>query len=917
MALEGEKESMQTEDESGISRRKFLKETALAGGLVAARVAKAGEGRRVAIIASPDDSLLREPAVRRALDTLKRSLDSRGVDVRWHERVERTAATDFCLVAAAAQSQQAKTILDRIKVPVPKVRESLAIVPGRLAGRQILLVCGADVRGLVYALLDVADRIHYAREPLGGIDLQAPVVERPANVVRSADRCFVSVVEDKPWYNDRTMWDPYLTMLTTARFNRFTLSFGLGYDYPQPVRDAYFYFAYPFLVSVPGYSVRAVGLPDAERDRNLEMLRFISSEAAARGLDFQLGLWTHAYQWPKGSDANYTIEGLTPKTHAPYCRDALYAVLQACPGINGVALRVHGESGIPETDFAFWQTLFEGIIKAGRRIEINMHAKGMSQRMIDTAVATGLPVTLSPKYWAEHWGLPYQPSSIRKMEMPPLHPEKKGFFDLSSGARRFLRYSYGDLLKRDRRYGVIFRIWPGTQRCLLWGDPVMAAGDAQAGSFCGSLGIDLFEPLSFKGRHGSGLPGGRCAYKETSLKPRFDWEKFEYSYRVWGRNLYNPKTDPDGWQRLMRKQLRSAAPAAENALANASRILRLVTADRGPSAANNVYWPEMYTNMPIVDAAMNHLYHDTLPPRIFNNVSSFDPEMFSQINDFAREMLNGNRSGKYSPLEVAQWLEDYAHAAKVHLAEARKRASHSADFQRLAVDVSIQVGLGYFFAWKIRSGVLYALFEQTGDLASLQQALIAYRRARSYWGEGANRAKGIYMTDITYGMEKHLRGDWLDRLPAIDADIAEMEKRLKQTKEVSGSDAEKVRQAVQEVSTRPIRPWVRCRHTPPDGFKPGQPLPIEFTAEETVGQPHPTLVRLTYRHINQGEYYQGQSMQAKNQHFYAVIPAEYTQSPFSLQYFFELHAGPEQAWIYPGLGRTLSHQPYFVVTHKA
>lgn len=76
----------------------------------------------------------------------------------------------------------------------------------------------------------------------------------------------------------------------------------------------------------------------------------------------------------------------------------------------------------------------------------------------------------------------------------------------------------------------------------------MADDDAQAGSFCGSLGIDLFEPLSFKGRHGSGLPGGRCAYEGTSLKPRHDWEKFEYSYRIWGRNLYNPKTDPEGWQ---------------------------------------------------------------------------------------------------------------------------------------------------------------------------------------------------------------------------------------------------------------------------------------------------------------------------------------------------------------------------------
>ena len=108
------------------------------------------------------------------------------------------------------------------------------------------------------------------------------------------------------------MWPAYFTMLAGQRFNRFNLTLGLGYDYPNPVFDCYLHFAYPFLVKVPGYDVRAAPLPDGERDLNLEMLRYISDEAAARGLDFQLGLWTHGYQPPKGSHPNYTIEGLTP-----------------------------------------------------------------------------------------------------------------------------------------------------------------------------------------------------------------------------------------------------------------------------------------------------------------------------------------------------------------------------------------------------------------------------------------------------------------------------------------------------------------------------------------------------------------------------------------------------------------------------
>lgn len=916
---------MRSKIKSGISRRKFLKQTVWASGLAVTGVARAAEGRGVSLVIDPADSIASQAPVRWAVGELKQSIAARGISARSYKKVEQARAGDLCIVIAGANSPSAQQILKSANARVAAAPEALGIVLGRAAGKSIILACGSDARGLTYALLEVADRVNCASDPFAALNVQEPIIEQPANVVRSADRCFVSDVEDKPWYNDRSMWPHYLSMLATQRFNRFTLSFGIGYDYPQRVKDAYFYFAYPFLVAVPGYYVRAAGLPDSERDRNLKMLEYISEQAAARSLDFMLGLWTHAYQWPKGSNANYTIEGLTPETHAPYCRDALYALLEACPNIKGLALRVHGECGIPEGDFTFWQTLFKGIVKTGRKIEINMHAKGMSQRMIDIALDTGMPVTISPKYWAEHRGLPYQPASIRQMEMPPREQTKEGFFELSSGARRFLRYSYGDLLKRDRRYGIIFRIWPGTQRCLLWGDPAMAAGDARAGSFCGSLGIDLLEPLSFKGRHGSGLSGGRCAYADPSLNPRYDWEKFLYSYRVWGRHLYNPDTNPEVWRRFLRKQFGVAAPATEKALGNASRILRIVTTARGPSAANNSYWPEIYTNMPIVDAARNHVYHDTLPPKIFDNVSSFDPEMFSQINDFAAEMLKGTRSGKYSPLEVAQWLEDRAKDAARHLAQAKSHAANprAPEFRRMAVDVSIQEVLGEFFACKIRSGVLYALYEQAGDSAPLKEALAAYRRARGHWAEAARHAKGVYMSDITYGLEPHQRGNWLDRLAAIDADIADMERHLAQA---NGKTAlapgvergkEEVRQAIHEVSSRPTRPSVPCHHAPAARFNPGQPLAVELSIEENNTGPQPTLVRLNYRHVNQGEYYQVDEMQKQANRYQATIPASYTKSTYDLEYFFELHADPARAWIYPGLGPNLSNRPYFAVRQAA
>ena len=70
----------------------------------------------------------------------------------------------------------------------------------------------------------------------------------------------------------------------------------------------------------------------------------------------------------------------------------------------------------------------------------------------------------------------------------------------------------------------------------------------------------------------------------------------------------------------------------------------------------------------MVDATILARIRDTPAPRVFGNVSPLDPQLFSRINDFADDLLSGSRSGKYSPIEVAQWLEDHAATAAQELA---------------------------------------------------------------------------------------------------------------------------------------------------------------------------------------------------------------------------------------------------------
>ncbi len=888
-----------------VNRRQFLR---LAGGAAVGAASGikvvAGERRSVAILMDPADEVASSVASRWAAGELQRALTERSVTTQVYEAVAQVPSSDLRIVAAGMGSPRAVQALKAAGLRMEAVPEGLALCEGK----EGICACGHDSRGLTYALLELADRVRNDTDPLAALAMPKPISERPANVVRSVTRLFTSEIEDKPWYNDREMWPAYLSMLATQRFNRFNLALGIGYDFLNQVTDSYFLFAYPFFLSVPGYSVRVPQLPDAERNRNLEMLRYISEQTVMRGIDFQLGIWMHGYRWNASPNANYTIEGLSPEDHGAYCRDAVRALLKAVPNISGVTFRVHGESGVKEGSYHFWKTVFEGVATCGRKVEIDMHAKGMDQGMIDVAVGSGQPVKISPKYWAEHLGMPYHQADIREQERPREGSQASGLMKLSAGSRSFLRYGYGDLLREDRKWGVLHRIWPGTQRLLIWGDPITAAAHSRAVSFCGSDGAEIMEPLSFKGRRGSGIAGGRCAYADKSLNPRWDWQKYLYTYRVWGRLLYNPEADSGVWHRAMWHEFGPAAPDFETALAYSSRILPTITTAHAPSAGNNTYWPEIYLNHSLVDAAHPGPYTDSPAPKVFGSVSPLDPQLFYRINDFADDLLKSERSGKYTPIEVATWIEDYAEMATASLARGNRRAKgkNSPEYRRLIIDLAVAADLGQFFGAKFRAGVLYRIFEQTADRAALEQAVKAYRAAREAWAAIVGRTKDIYMADITVGELRQLRGHWADRLADIDTDIAALSAKLESAKPAAADGP--IPRAIAEALGRPQRPVVAGQHIAAEKFRPGSPMPVVFAAGKDYAS-----VRLHYRHVNQAERWQSVLMQSEERNWRGMIPSEYTESPYALQYYFEVKELSEVAAVYPGFGEGRSSQPYFVV----
>ena len=868
-----------------IERRKLLKLGAAAAAGLVTSTGRATPSRKIWIVVDPDDRIATAEPVVRAVGQLRAALTARGVG-SVIVPVAPASTGDLVLTLAGTSGGHP---------------EGFTLAPG-------LRASSAGPLGLAYAILELADRVHLSDGADLDLDLPRRIEEEPHNDVRSVARSFCSVIEDSAWYYDKAFWRDYLDMLVASRFNRFALFFGFGYDFPRNISDDYFQLPYVFLFDVPGYDVRLQPpLPPGERERNFDMLRFIATETAARGLHFQLGIWTHAYEWVDSPNAAHRIEGLTPATHAAYCRDALRKLLIDCPQINGLTFRVHVESGIADGAFAFWRTLFAAFEGIDRPVEIDMHAKGITDEMVAIADATGMPMTISPKFSGEHMGLGYHQADIREYEIPTPERIKAAGQNSSSGARRFTRYGYADLFVEGRKYGILHRLWPGSQRFLLWGDPATAAAYSRAASFCGSAGLEICEALTFKGREASGTPGGsRNAYRDRALDPKpGDWSKFAYSYRLWGRLLYDPAADRRGWGRWLNRTFGAGATAAETALAQASRTLPLFTTAHIPSTSNRYYWPEIYDNMPIMPIDGYRPIADLPKPYSMADISPLDPQLFSSIAEQVASIVAGRADARYSPAEVGQALAGFAGMATTALDRMPK--SNAPERRRWVGDIRIQIGLARFFAAKLQSGLLYELYRGTGRLEYGRRALAIYARGRADWVAMAEPARQVYVPDISFGTEKIIqRGHWSDRVHDIDRDIAAMRAALAGAAQAP-ADAPVDIAAILD----PKRPDYAIRHDPADSFAPASPLNIDLVAEGRVRS-----ATLLYRHVNHAERWRSTAMTPSGRRFEASIPGSYTASPYPLQYYFELD-GDAGATLAPALGPQWTGQPYHAVWRRA
>jgi len=603
--------------------------------------------------------------------------------------------------------------------------ESWTLSPGK--------VTGADPRGIMYGLLEASEQIRKSGKISAAKGSTKTSIRGIRYFLHNADL-------ERDWYYAKDYWDEYLTMLAHNRFNRFNLVFAHQTDYLAP--------PYPFWIDLPEFpTIRGKNLTAEQREKNLEMLRYIAQGCVSRGIDFTLGVWEHNIQEYRRPPMIPMTEGLTNDNIGPYSYAALKKILQLVPEISSVQMRTNGESGIvQERQVDFYKNyVFKAIKDAGRPVFLDLRGWIVAGGMVKAAGEVGVPVRLSTKYWSEDTGRPYQP------------------------AETYANYSYLNFLKKTRTYKFYWELWGlGSHRLLVWGDPAHVRRAATTFGLSGSDGFEIDPPLAQKG---FGNAPGKWGVFADSQKQRMFWkwefERYWLFYALWGRLSYDPSTSASVWEGEMQRRFGAAAKDVMSAYASASQVINEIVAVH--LADPNMYlWPE------INPGGLTDSYRE---------VSNSDWRYVATFNEAVSNRLNGTLSAKQTPEDTARRFDEMARLTEEAVARAKKQVkADNREWLSTEPDLMVLASMARYHAHKQRGTYLLAYFDRTRDESVLPEARREFEGGLAVWKKLVALTNDLYPHQMANGPDDI--GHWADKLPYVEQDLILLVQREEMAKKL-------------------------------------------------------------------------------------------------------------------------------------
>lgn len=631
-------------------------------------------------------------------------------------------------VGTFSGSSEIRRLVEGGSVGLDLVPDAFAFIPQGLNG---YLLVGYDDRGLMYCCLEIAERLRQSQR----VSTEA-ISRSPHIAVRGVYTFLHSEALEREWFYSEEYWRSYFGMLARSKFNMFNLVFGHQTGYLSPL--------FPYFIEVPEHpEVVADDVTEREVTDNLRMLGRITSLAVDHGIDFVLGVW-EVRPWT-GGEADWRapqvsrIRGLSDANITEYTYRALRRLLDACPDIRGVQVRVNEESGIPlarQTEF-FSGSVFRAIGESTRPVFLDLRGWGARPETVDSAVSACRDLRLSVKYWAEFMGAPYQPAKT----MPG--------------------YSYADFLRKPMRYRMMWQVWSlGSHRVLLWGDLAYVRRFVESLSLGDGLGFEINQPLAQKG-YGNEPEYWRIFKNRSDEYFRWEIDRYWYFFSLFGNLSFDPTCSESFFERQIAERL--GGKVAERVLdlySAGSKVVPFIV-QFALSDPNMYIWPE------IDEGGLLDFFLAT---------PTTDPCVIETIGGYVRFRVGREPSGKLPPGEASEYLDRIADRT-LALVTALRREGGSKELSATVGDFEIAAYLAKYFALMIRAALELERYYASRDGAHLRDCRDLMRDATGVWEVLSGVAQERYHEHMVTGPTD--AGHWKTKLQLVYEDELRVEELVR------------------------------------------------------------------------------------------------------------------------------------------
>ena len=825
------------------------------------------------------DKTISSPPVQHGIKKIQAALDKKNIILDIVTSLDK-ASSDLLIVAGISNTQGPSDHLHKIfGIPVPIEAESLMIHQTEYKGKELILATGADERGLMYALLDIADRIGWAKDNTNLFEKIQSITESPEVVERALSMYTMNKAVFESFFYDESYWVEYLDMMAQNRYNTFALLF--GYE-----NAGYFSPPYPQFFDVEQFpDVKVIGVTKERQQKNVKMLKKIIQMTHDRGMNFTLGIWDHIYrggvQGPAESAKTPTADviwGLNADNLSAYTKAALTKFVRMFPELNAIQFRMHGESGLRRSEMDdFWTMIYQVLLDNAPQMRFDARAKNFPHHLIDKAVDMGVNMRICTKYWMEQMGLPFHPTHINKQN------------------QKDRRHGYADMLRYPKRYNMHWRLWnSGTTRVLQWGDPEYVRRFVESTHLYDGQGFEVSEPMTTKMQD---HPHDGQVFDLLSPKYKYykwDFQRYWYFHQLFGRLGYNPETSPETWEYQFQERFGSDAFDIEKAMNLASKVLPRIVASSYP-----------YSHFPTTRGWAEKQRQGDLPS--YANIDCTDTQQFLSPKDAATCILTETDSAKIWPQQNAEWFAEISDRILEHVNKVENSSfeNTSPEYISTITDLKILAYLARYHSYRCNGGAWHALFTQSGNIDALDKAIDYEQDAVKSWAKLVEAAGDVFTFDLRMGRRSAgLSGHWRDELVALQTGLERLKQQRKEFKP-TGS----VKQIpVRTPDAADILPPA-LQHSPPVKVFPEKQLKLTATITDPSGI---KWVRLCYRSVNQFFDYKSIDMQRiKNSDRYeAIIPADDIPYGWDFMYLFEVMDNKHNGKIYPNLQK---EAPYIII----